>query len=129
MKTIKFFLIILATITSISFVSCSKDDDNDSAEAYIVGTWKDNRTDEYGGYFALIFNEDGTGTECNHAWNGFDMADYNVPFTYYYNKDTKELVTRSSWSTRHYEIAKLTKSRLEMYCKEEGNRLEIYNRQ
>lgn len=34
------------------------------------------------------------------------------------------------WGTNmHFKIAKLTKNHLEWYCREEGDRLEIYNKQ
>lgn len=82
MKTKQLLLIILAVIASISFVSCSKDDDTQSEEVSIFGTWK-GKVDEEGDYSTWTFREDGTGT---YYWSYDDSHD---SFTYIYDEETK----------------------------------------
>ncbi len=59
MKTIKYLGMLLAMLAlSVSFVSCSSDDDSGDNSSSVVGTWVEKRSDTY---LYLILNSNGTG--------------------------------------------------------------------
>lgn len=76
---------MMVAMLSISFVSCSDDDDDVSNS--IVGTWR-YEEDDY--YEVITFKSDGTGT-----WTEYELGDYDsVFFTYTYDYTSMVLVMR-----------------------------------
>lgn len=75
---------MMVAMLSISFVSCSDDDDISNS---IVGTW---RYEEDGYYDVVTFKSDGTGT-----WTEYELGDYDSWFfTYTYDYTSMVLVVR-----------------------------------
>ena len=85
MKTLRMFgMALLAVLMCVNFVSCSNDDDEESAETYaelIIGTWI--LVDEdYSG--SLTFRTDGTGTATEDSWSDpftWKLSDSTITFT------------------------------------------------
>jgi hypothetical protein len=84
MKTLRMFgMALLAVLMCVNFVSCSNDDDEESAETYaelIIGTWILGDEDYNR---SLTFRTDGTGTATELSWSDpftWKLSDNTITF-------------------------------------------------
>ncbi len=104
--------ILMVAIVSVSFVSCSGDDENRNENGVsIVGTWRCEFSAQ--GYSTLTFNSDGTGRymEFDHGkWEddkNFKYVYSNDKLYYTYFSESKEREY-----TEVYEVVSLTATKL-----------------
>lgn len=85
--------IVMVAIVSVSFVSCG-DDEDETNEISIVGTWRSNWSDEYGsGYTIITFNADGTGNIIEYEQEkGYPGNTTNNRFKYAFDAKTMTIV-------------------------------------
>ncbi len=78
---------IVAVMMCVNFAACSDDDDEDTPNNPLIGTWQE--TDDKNDYIIWTFKTDGTGVE-----EGFYQGDFEDPasFTYTYDNKTSILV-------------------------------------
>lgn len=81
--------ILMVTIMSVGFVSCSSDDDDDNSTSSIIGTW---RCDYSDGYDLVTFNSNGKGTYSEYYYQGKkELLDEVEAFDYIFNESSMTL--------------------------------------
>jgi hypothetical protein len=80
------FLSLIATVLMFTFIACSDDDDN-TVDASIVGSWED--TNYYDGTLVWTFNSNGKGTL--KVTEREDYGSYTASFTFTYDGQTLKI--------------------------------------
>ena len=115
-KYLYIFITALIAITTLSLVSCSKDDDESNiSKSALVGTWKNTDTDIMGtiGYQYIQFKSNGDLVEVdidNGEMTGNPEVD--VKYGKWVLKDNHITVSGRDFTTSTATILKLTKSKL-----------------